>query len=288
MATSYPAGLDTYSRPTGSGTLADDNGSHSAHHDNAYDAIEAIETELGVAPSGAAATVAARFTAAETATSDHLADAADAHAASAITNTPAGAIAATTVQAALNELDTDKQADVITTRGDLVVGNAATDASRLALGAADTVLHSDGTDAAWTASLNGLSLTNVGELTFDDSAAPVVVGPENGANGIRFGTATSDKFAFHGATPTNQCDAYTQTYSTADRTHAARTAIALTVTDGVGTNDGTIGAITADASVIAAVQELAAAINALRVDHLDTASVVNAVVDDLQEKGLVG
>lgn len=38
---------------------------------------------------------------------------------------------------------------------------------------------------------------------------------------------------------------------------------ALTVTDGVGTNDGTIGAITADASVIAAVQELAAKINAI-------------------------
>lgn len=35
----------------------------------------------------------------------------------------------------------------------------------------------------------------------------------------------------------------------------------LTVADGVGTNDGTIGAITADASVIAAVQELAAKIN---------------------------
>ena len=39
---------------------------------------------------------------------------------------------------------------------------------------------------------------------------------------------------------------------------------ALTVADGAGTNDGTIGAITGDASVIAAVQELAAKINALR------------------------
>jgi hypothetical protein len=38
----------------------------------------------------------------------HVADAADAHAASAITNTPAGGIAATTVQAAINELDTEK------------------------------------------------------------------------------------------------------------------------------------------------------------------------------------
>jgi hypothetical protein len=38
----------------------------------------------------------------------HLADTTDAHAGSAITNTPAGTIAATTVQAALNELDTEK------------------------------------------------------------------------------------------------------------------------------------------------------------------------------------
>jgi hypothetical protein len=38
----------------------------------------------------------------------HIADTADAHAASAITNTPAGTVAATTVQAAINELDTEK------------------------------------------------------------------------------------------------------------------------------------------------------------------------------------
>lgn len=38
---------------------------------------------------------------------------------------------------------------------------------------------------------------------------------------------------------------------------------ALTVSDGTGTNDGTIGAITGDASVIAAVQELAAKVNAI-------------------------
>lgn len=41
---------------------------------------------------------------------DHLADATDAHAGTAITNTPAGSVAATTVQAAINELDTEKAA----------------------------------------------------------------------------------------------------------------------------------------------------------------------------------
>jgi hypothetical protein len=45
----------------------------------------------------------------ETGLEAHIADATDAHAGSAITNTPAGTIAATTVQAAINELDGDVQ-----------------------------------------------------------------------------------------------------------------------------------------------------------------------------------
>jgi hypothetical protein len=46
--------------------------------------------------------------AAQQAIDDHIADTTGAHAASAISNTPAGNIAATTVQAAINELDTEK------------------------------------------------------------------------------------------------------------------------------------------------------------------------------------
>ena len=82
--------------------------------------------------------------------------------------------------------------------------------------------------------------------------------------------------------------AYTQTYATADRTHANPTAVTLTVADGAGTNDGAIGAITGDASVIAAVQELAAATNALIVDVADVKQLVNSLIDDLQALGLVG
>lgn len=130
-------------------------------------------------------------------------------------------------------------------------------------------------------------------LQFDTSTGAVVlnVGATvrlNVLGDAQIGSATTDLVAFHGSTPTDQCAAYTQTFATADRTHAARTATALTVTDGAGTNNGTIDAITADASVIAAVQELAAMLNALIVDVADTASLLNAVVDDLQEKGLVG
>ncbi len=107
----------------------------------------------------------------------------------------------------------------------------------------------------------------------------------NTGTGTKFGTATTQKIGFYNATPIVQPGAYVQTFATADRTHAARTATALTVVDGVGTNDGSIAAITADASVIAAVQELAAAINALIVDLADTASVVNSLVDDHQALG---
>ena len=53
---------------------------------------------------------------------NHTGDTTDAHAASAITNTPAGSIAATTVQAALNELDGDVTAHV----GDTTAAHAAT------------------------------------------------------------------------------------------------------------------------------------------------------------------
>ena len=82
--------------------------------------------------------------------------------------------------------------------------------------------------------------------------------------------------------------AYTQTYATADRTHADPTAATLTVSDGEGTNDNTIGAITGDATVIAAVQELADEINKLVADVADVKQIVNSLIDDLQAIGIVG
>jgi hypothetical protein len=44
-----------------------------------------------------------------------------------------------------------KQADVITTEGDLIVGNSSGDAARLAIGTSGYVLTSDGTTASWQA-----------------------------------------------------------------------------------------------------------------------------------------
>lgn len=59
-------------------------------------------TDVGADPAGSASTV-------NTALGNHISDATDAHAGTAITNTPAGNISATTVQGAINELDSEKQ-----------------------------------------------------------------------------------------------------------------------------------------------------------------------------------
>ncbi len=77
--------------------------------------------------------------------SDHLADTADAHAGSAITNTPAGNIAATTVQAALNELDSEKSAV-----GHTHASTAITDFQEAVEDVVGAILGADGSDIDWT------------------------------------------------------------------------------------------------------------------------------------------
>lgn len=145
-------------------------------------------------------------------------------------------------------------------------------------------------------SLNNPSVATVALLTVTGgltvTTADVTITDVNvvlsAVTGTKIGTATTQKLGFFNATPVAQRSAYTQTYSTADKTHANPTATALTVTDGAGTNDGTIGAITNNASTITAVQELAASINAIIVDLADLKALVNSVIDDLQALGLVG
>lgn len=75
--------------------------------------------------------------------------------ASQITNTPAGNITATDVQGAINELDTNKQEDVITSQGSLVLGNASGNASELTIGSNGTFLKSDGATASWSNIIDG-------------------------------------------------------------------------------------------------------------------------------------
>jgi len=55
-------------------------------------------------------------------------------------------------QSQVTDLTTDlaaKQDDVITTQGDLIIGDGSGDASRIAIGSADQVLTSNGTTATW-------------------------------------------------------------------------------------------------------------------------------------------
>lgn len=97
----------------------------------------------------------------------------------------------------------------------------------------------------------------------------------NVAGDAQIGSATTDLVAFHGSTPTDQCAAYTQTFSTADRTHATPT---------VGAD---LGAFT-DPPSAAEMAALRTFVNALKADHADLAQLANAIIDDLQEKGLCG
>lgn len=65
MATQYPNSLDSFVNPTGTDTLNSGSVPHAAQHANANDAIEAIQAELGTAPSGAYSTVKSRIEAIE-------------------------------------------------------------------------------------------------------------------------------------------------------------------------------------------------------------------------------
>jgi hypothetical protein len=111
---------------------------------------------------------------------------------------------------------------------------------------------------------------------------------------------------FFGVTPASRPSAYTQSYSTANKTHAARTA--ATLTDNTGQSAvGTLpqidvqiqpggapgqgadpnGLNAALGSIAVAVASLAAQVNKLIADQADTAQIVNSVIDDLQTLGLL-
>lgn len=69
MGTNYPGAIDSLTNPSASGGDTLDDPPHDTQHADANDAIEAIETELGVNPRGSEATVRARLDAIESATS---------------------------------------------------------------------------------------------------------------------------------------------------------------------------------------------------------------------------
>jgi len=134
-------------------------------------------------------------------------------------------------------------------------------------------------------------------ITFDQSADALVFTAANIASdtstGMKIGTSTSQKVGFFNATPVAQRSAYTQTYSTADKTHANLTSATLTDNTS-GTANTTLQALadgTTWANDVAAVRnnfaDLAASNNAIIADLTDLKQLVNSVIDDLQALGLV-
>lgn len=67
MATGYPAAIDNFQDPTAGDNLNTAGVIHATLHTNVNDAVNAIETELGTNPKGAAASVKARLDAIDTA-----------------------------------------------------------------------------------------------------------------------------------------------------------------------------------------------------------------------------
>ena len=97
-------------------------------------------------------------------------------------------LTATDVQAAIDEVEgrvdaveSGKQDDVITTRGDTIIGNASGDASRLAIGSAGFVLTSDGTDPSWAPAAGGGGVGGKNYILNPDAAVNATTGVTNTA-----------------------------------------------------------------------------------------------------------
>jgi len=93
------------------------------------------------------------------------------------------------------------------------------------------------------------------------------------------GHGTGELLSFYGIAPIARPSAYTQTYATADKTHAAMTSAAMPA-GGVG---AAAGAWDTAANRDQAIAEFAA----LRADVIDVKNLVNSVIDDLQALGLL-
>lgn len=105
---------------------------------------------------------------------------------------------------------------------------------------------------------------------------------------VTIGNATTDLVAFHGSTAVDQCGAYTQTYLTANKTIAAPTAVTTglaALSAATGGEDPTEAEFNL---AVAQINYLITAVTALIADDLDNRQAINALIDDLQEKGLVG
>jgi hypothetical protein len=97
---------------------------------------------------------------------------------STVTSTELGYVSGVTsaIQTQINA----KQADLITTRGDVLYGNASNIAARLALGAVGTVLTSDGTDVSWASPAGTGDVTSAANMTDN-----TLIKGDGGAKGVQ-------------------------------------------------------------------------------------------------------
>jgi hypothetical protein len=137
------------------------------------------------------------------------------------------------------------------------------------------------------------SFTQAWGLESGDAAFAVVSSLAAGTNQtivrpLRFDiSGGAYRIGFFDVTPQARPSAYTQTYSTADRTMANLTAAALT--HGVGTADGTVDDVTGafDQTILNNnFKELTTQVAALLADITDVKQALNSVIDDLQGYGL--
>lgn len=137
---------------------------------------------------------------------------------------------------------------------------------------------------------NGPSLAATGETNVDATIAAKGTGTLNlgqATGKVALATAATDYIGFYGTTPAQQPAHVADPAATATDPDAL-TAAALTVTDGAGTNDGTIPAITTggtaadQAPVIAAIQELADQVNKIVADITSIRTQLVAAIDDIQ------
>ncbi len=139
---------------------------------------------------------------------------------------------------------------------------------------------------------SGQTLTNAYGLIIQDqtAASSLNYAIYTGRGDVRLMSNTADKLGFWGATPVARPAAYTQTYSTPDKTLAAQTASALS---GITTSSTGSVLIEPAASYTQSnhqqnYRRLQDQFNNLRNDHLDLAQVVNSLIDDFQALGLIG
>ncbi len=130
------------------------------------------------------------------------------------------------------------------------------------------------------------ALTLAGTVTMADAINIVL----NATTGTKIGTATNQKLGFYNATPVVQRPAYSQTYVTADKTHADPTGAVVAGTVEVGGTGAAEGAWDTAAhrhTTITTISEIKTSVNNLVADMADVKQVVNAIIDDLQALGLV-